>query len=181
MKRISVFLSVFIMLLCNTTAFSQEEDDVPYLSDEDIEAIEIVLPEDTPNFSPADTEELADKTDDRREANEMPRLNASQPVYHLLILDRVRCRLNSDIEDVSSLTILYKFKHKANGYLIALYKSSREGPVFPILPDGSRILVELISSRKSAITEYINSSAFRRFVTSRRILSQMQRVLRGNI
>ena len=111
--------------------------------------------------------------------SEMPRLNASQPVYHLLILDRLYSPLDSDISDTDGISILYKYRHGRNGYLIALYKSPAEGPVFPQLPDKSRVLANLMSVRVNTIREYIHSRAFRRFVTNSRILSDMDAALRG--
>jgi len=110
--------------------------------------------------------------------NEMPRLNASQPIYHLLILDRIYSPLNSDISDTAGISILYKFRHGRNGYLVALYKSMAGGPVFPKLPNRSRVLVDLMSVQPNTIREYINTRAFRVFVTNRRVLSRMDAVLR---
>jgi hypothetical protein len=175
MKRLFCFAVFLVMLIGNSTIFAQEDDDFPYLSDEDIAAIELVLPEDIPGIPAENAKEASDKG---TEINEMSRLNTSRSIYHLLILDRTRSPANSDIGGTNNISVLYKFKHRTNGYLIALYKSSKEGPVFPILPKGSIILVDLVTARKNTITEYINSSAFRKFVTSRRILSQIQSVLR---
>jgi hypothetical protein len=177
LKRAFLFLTILTLIFCNSAIFAQEDEDVPYLSDDDIAAIEVVLPEDTPDNAIESSLEVADEEKYAGEANEMSSLNTERPLYHLLILDRRRCPLNSDISDINSITVLYKFKHGANGYLIAIYMSSREGPVFPQLPDNSRVLVDLVTTRKSTLKEYVNSSAFRSFVTSRRITSQMQRIL----
>jgi hypothetical protein len=181
MKRIFCFIVFLITLIGDGIIFAQENDDFPYLSDEDIAAIELILPEDIPGISAENTKKLEDNAEKGNETNEMSRLNTSRSIYHLLILDRTKCPANSDIGDTGNVSILYKFKHRTNGYLIALYKSSTEGPVFPILPKGSLILVDLVTVRKNTITEYINSSAFKKFVTSRRILSQMRNILKTDI
>ena len=168
MKNVFRWSAILIIILGSNTMFAQD-DDVPYLSDEDIAAIEMILPDDIPAVLQGSEREA--------EANEISRLNASQTIYHLLILERTHCSSNSDITDINSREILYKFKHGTNGYLIAIYRSSQGGPVFPHFPDRSRILVNLMTARKNTMKEYIDSSAFRRFVTSRRIILQMQEVL----
>jgi hypothetical protein len=169
MKRFSaVLFGVLVVVLGHHPAFAQEEDDVPYLSDEDIAAIEMVLPDDVPE-SVRSSIDLA--------ANEISRLNVYQPLYHLLVLDRSRCALGSDIGGIDPGSFLYKLKHKGNGYLIAIYIVPENGPVFPVLPANSRIILDLMTNRPNTIKEYVNSSAFRRFVTSRTILSQIQDVL----
>ena len=114
---------------------------------------------------------------EKKTENEMSRLNTSQPVYHLLILDRVY-NPNSDISDTGGMRVLYKYKHGRNGYLIALYVSPKDGPVFPKLPARSRIVLNLSTARPDTIREYINSNAFRRFVTSRVISSRLLEALR---
>ena len=150
---------------------AQDNDDVPYLSDDDMEALELVLPDDIPEYIP----ENSKKPKKKAEANEMSRLNSSQPIYHLLILDRAYCP-NSDIGSDSILTI-YKYRHGTNGYLIAIYKSPKDGPVFAQLPKGSLIVVNLVTFRKNTIKEYINSNAFRKFVTNRTVIKKMLKVL----
>jgi hypothetical protein len=157
------------------------DDDLPYLDDDDIAAIEAVLPEDTPQIPQAPVVVAEEKpanagTASTGGANEMPRLNTNQTLYHLLVLDRTRCP-NSDISGLQNIRVLYKYKHGRNGYLIAVYTSSRQGPVFPVLPANSRVMVDLVSSRAVLIKDYVNSSAFRRLVTNRRILSDIQRSL----
>jgi len=72
---------------------------------------------------------------------------------------------------------LYKYKHGGNGYLVVLYKSATEGPVFPQLPDDSLVLADFMTVRVSAIRDYIYSSAFGRFVTNPRIISGMDAAL----
>jgi hypothetical protein len=180
MRKGFMLFTILVVILGNNIIFAQENDDVPYLSDDDIAAIELVLPEDIPDNVTEGSKEVVAEGEKTGEANEMSRLNTSQSIYHLLILDRTYCSLNSDIGDINSIEVLYKFKHGTNGYLIAIYISPKEGPVFPQLPDKSRILVDLITARKSTIKEYINSSSFRRFVTSRRILLQIQKILKTN-
>ena len=177
MKRFFYLLAV-LMCIISVNVFAQDmyddDDDAPYLDEDDIAAIEIVLPEDIPEEiqdAPAVVEEK-----EPAGANEMSRLNAKGTLYHLLILDRTRCP-NSDIGDLQNTKVQYKFKHGKNGYLIAIYTSSKDGPVFPVLPEGSRIMVDLVTSRDIVIKDYINSSAFRRFVTNRRILAEIKRIL----
>jgi hypothetical protein len=150
--------------------FSFELDQ--YLSDSDIIAIETILPGDA-SFEYKEKPTLAAGGI----GNEMPRLNTSQPIYQLLVIDRVKCP-NSDISDVGSIKVLYKFKHGRNGYLIALYVSPAGGPVFPKLPARSRIVLNLSTSRPATIREYINSNAFRKFVTNRTITRRLQEALR---
>jgi len=179
MKGISLASAIIITILNGNIIFAQE-DDVPYLSDEDIAAIEMVLPDDIPAILQENAGEIAIVTNENIEGNEISRINVSQRIYHLLILDRIQCSLNSDISDINSMEILYKFKHGTNGYLIAIYMSPQGGPVFPKLPDKSRILVNLMTARKNSIKEYVDSSAFRKFITSRRIISQIQAVLKTN-
>jgi hypothetical protein len=176
MKQFVVFTFFLAVILNNTLMFAQE-DNVPYLSDDDIASLEIILPEDIPIKPTSIKSESVVEVQGVVELNEISRINASQSIYHLLILDRVHCSLNSDISGTNNITMLYKLKHGKNGYLIAIYRSSNEGPIFPILPEKSRIIVDLLTARKETITEYVNSSAFKKFVTSRTILAQIQTVL----
>jgi hypothetical protein len=182
MKKAFWTAAVLLMLFYNRVVVAQDydEDDIPYLTDEDMAALEgidedmgelvNVVFDDTVN----DIQEIASEV----KTSEMPRLNASQSVYHLLILDRLYSPLNSDISGTDSISVLYKYRHGRNGYLIALYKSTAGGPVFPQLPDKSRVLADFMSVRINPIREYIRSSAFRRFVTHRRVLSEMDAILR---
>ena len=182
-KTILGALIIFLVLTNNVIFASDEDDDVPYLSDDDIAAIEMTLPDDVPEIIQDIVPEVAVETKDvieKTEKNEISSLNTSQRIYHLLILDRTLCSLNSDIDATNGIKVLYKFRHGANGYLIALYTSSKDGPVFPHLPDKSRIITNLMSVRKATITEYVNSNAFRKFVTNRRITSELQKTLRSN-
>jgi hypothetical protein len=178
MKKVFL-VSMIIGIMLNGNMVFAQEDDVPYLSDEDIEAIEASLPEDVPANLQKDVNAVAD--DQAATENEISRLNVSRPIYHLLILDRTYCPLNSDIGGINSKNVLYKYKHGANGYLIAIYKSPQEGPVFPQLPNKSRVFLNLTTERKKTIKEYINSSAVRSFVTSRRILSELQKVIDSDL
>ena len=196
MKKPFVLFWIFITAVISSGIFAQDEDEVPYLSDDDIAAMEMVLPDDIPdNLQEAVTEsravpeknekakeiEVKKITENEIEKNEISRLNTLQTVYHLLILDRTYCHANADIGGLDDIAIPYKFKHRTNGYLIAVYKSPQEGPVFPQLPDNSRILVDLATARKSTILEYINSNAFRRFVTSRKIISEIKETIESGL
>jgi hypothetical protein len=182
MKKAFLAALVLFMIFCNSAVVAQDynEDDIPYLTDEDMAALENTE-WDTDALENIVFEDTADdilEPASEAKTSEMPRLNASQPVYHLLILDRLYSPLNSDISDTDGISILYKYRHGRNGYLIALYKSPTEGPVFPQLPDKSRVMADLVSVRVNTIREYIHSRAFRRFVTNQRILSDMDAVLR---
>jgi hypothetical protein len=174
-KKLPLFVVVVLVFLNSGITFAQEDDDVPYLSDEDIASLEAILPDDIPR----------NLREDRGsgepvvvvETNEISRLNTSQTLYHLLILDRTYSPRNSDIGGTDNISIIYKLKHGSNGYLVAIYTSSNEGPVFPVFPDRSSILVDLVTTRKNTIREYVNSGAFGKFITSRRILTQLREAL----
>jgi len=168
--------AAILMIFCNHAVIAQiyDDDDIPYLSDEDMAALETFdwnLIEQQPVFFNDIPDIIASET------SEIPRLNVSQPIYYLLILDRLYSPLNSDIRDTSGISILYKFKHGKNGYLVVLYKSAAEGQVFPQLPYKSRALVDLMSVRVDSIREYIRSSTFRRLVTNRRVISDLDTAL----
>jgi hypothetical protein len=169
MKKAVVLFSICFILTGYNILFAQDNDDVPYLSESDIAAIETILPEDA---SYEYKEEPTLSAVGNQTENEMPRLNTAQPIYHLLVIDRVKCP-NSDISDVDGMKVLYKFKHGRNGYLIALYVSPADGPVFPQLPAKSRIILNLSSARSNTILEYVNSNAFKRFVTKRTVIRQL--------
>ena len=182
MKKGFVLFTVVLFILGGALVFAQDYDDYddnddfdpPYLSDEDILALEAVLPEDEAPVFQDRTVVATGGTGST--ANEMPRLNTSQRLYHLLILDRTYSP-NSDISDLGNISLLYRYRHGRNGYLIAIYVSPPDGPVFPQLPDRSRIIVNMSSVRRATLREYINSPAFRRFVSNRTLISQMLRVL----
>ena len=174
MKKAVVLFSIFFIFTGYNILFAQDEGIDPFLSEADIVAIETVLPEDG-SFVYKEDPTLAvgvNKTE-----NEMPRLNTPLPIYHLLVIDRVKCP-NSDISDVGSIKVLYKYKHGRNGYLIALYVSPAGGPVFPRLPAKSRVILNLATARPNTILEYVNSNAFKRFVTKPVVLRQLQAELR---
>jgi hypothetical protein len=133
----------------------------------------MVLPDDVPEPVRAAVELEAETR-----ANEISRLNF-QPLYHLIILDRSRCALNSDIGGIDAGSFLYKLQHEGNGYLIAIYLIPNEGPVFPVLPDNSRIALDLITPGLDTIEEYVNSSLFGKFVTNRAILADIRYALRS--
>jgi hypothetical protein len=97
----------------------------------------------------------------------------AQSLYHLLILDRTHCAANADI-GTQKIEVLYNFKDGRNGYLVALYTSAQATPVLPV---GARVLADLATENKSAIREYVNSSAFKRFVANPQVISQLQNML----
>jgi hypothetical protein len=145
------------------------EDDEPYLSEEDEASIAAVLPEDTPENPVQEQSKPAQVPSNRREAPKF--------LYHLLVLDRLDCP-SSDTREDRDLTVLYKFRHGTNGYLIMLYRTpAADGSMLPGLPDGSRIVLNLNAISTSVLKDYINSSAFRRHVTHRTVLAELQRLL----
>jgi hypothetical protein len=113
----------------------------------------------------------------QRQTSEINRLKITRPIYHLLVLDRLYCAANSDISDLQNIKLLYKFKHGRNGYLVALYVSNGQGPLFPMMPDKSRVLVNLMATNKTFLRDYTNSPVFGRFVTSQRVIAQIRRIL----
>jgi hypothetical protein len=112
------------------------------------------------------------------EQKEMARLKATQPLYQLLILDRRNCEADSDISDLQNIELIFKFPHGEKGYLIVVYVSSNNGPVFPIMPDRSRIIVNFMTTDLAFLKEYTNTSAFKRFVTNRDAVSQLRKALK---
>jgi len=193
MKKCFIVFAVFLIAFNAYAGFIVEDDDnIPYLSDEDMEALEYILPFDEPDIVReslkvvAEPEESADETasgiatvteesfcTDKCAANEIARLNSSRSIYHLLILDRIHSPLKSDICGLKNITVLYKFLHGDNGYLIAIYKSADEGPVFPVLPENSNIIVNFSTVQKSMIQDYVNSAAFKRLVTNKAVLAEI--------
>jgi hypothetical protein len=177
MKRLFVGFTLFFLFTGSNIIFAQDDDDdFPYLSDDDIAALEMVLPEDIPELFHKNENVVA--AEPKTEVNEISRINTSQSIYHLLILDRTYCKLNSDISDLNGIEILYKYTHGINGYLIAIYRSSENGPIFPKFPDKSRILVDLITVRKSTLKDFVESGSFRRFVTSRKIRTEILNLIK---
>jgi len=113
------------------------------------------------------------------EQNEAVRLKVAQPLYQLLILDRRHCEANSDISDLKNIELIYKFPHGEKGYLVVVYVSSNnDGPVFPVMPDKSRILVNLITTDLAFIKDYTNSAPFKRFVTNKHVVSELRDALK---
>jgi len=130
-------------------------------------------PVEPPKVEPAPSAEAADNND-----NEMSRIKTSQTLYHLLILDRRNCKAKADLSDLQGIKMIYKFLHGNNGYLVALYASSNEGPIFPVMPDRSRVIVNLISTNLAFIKDYTNSTPFKRFVTNRQAVAQLKKILK---
>ncbi|MDR2739390.1 MAG: hypothetical protein LBB68_06130 [Treponema sp.] len=95
----------FVLFLCYGRVFAQEDDDIPYLSDEDIASIEISLPDDIPENLSKNIQDVVVEEERSGEANEISRLNISQPIYHLLILDRRNSPFNSDIRSADGMMI----------------------------------------------------------------------------
>jgi hypothetical protein len=93
----------------------------------------------------------------------------------LLVLDRLHCALDSDI-DIAAEQTLYKYTHGRNGFLIIVYTTLEE-PAFPPMPDKSRLVVNIASRRKLALREYAHSASFKRFVTNKQVLAQLQETL----
>ncbi|MCL2762534.1 MAG: hypothetical protein FWD36_04920 [Treponema sp.] len=111
--------------------------------------------------------------------SEMPRLNTPHPVYHLLILDRRSCAPYADLEDTEHVSVLYNYKDKENGYLVAVYVSFKNGTVFPLMPDNARIIVNMTTVRRETIIEYIQSSAFKKFVVDNKVTADLLTTIRG--
>ncbi|MCL2832902.1 MAG: hypothetical protein FWD78_07010 [Treponema sp.] len=211
------------VIYAQTSSIAQNNNDVPYLSADDIAAIEMVLPGDAlsgldvtkkaaelsgaaavPNAVPAAAPNTAavpnavpapavpapaavpaaapaavpPKPVVQEIKNEITRLNTTQSVYHLLVLDRTRSPANSDISDVGNLRILYKYKHGKDGYLVAVYVSPASGPVFPQLPARSRIILDFATAQKATIRDYVNSAAFHKYVTNRKVISDLQNAVK---
>jgi hypothetical protein len=98
----------------------------------------------------------------------------SQSLYHLLILDRTAA-VDEDISGVAKDALLYKMKHGKTGYLVALYKVS--GGQNAVLPSKAYVVLDLVSSRKSTISEFVNSAAIKTFVTEPTVLAHLREAL----
>jgi len=109
---------------------------------------------------------------------EILRLKTSQPLYHILILDRRNCEEDSDISDLQNFKMLYKFAHIKKGYLIAAYASSGEGPMFPIMPDNSLVIVNLTSTSLSFIRDYVDSAPFKKHISDPQLIAELLRALK---
>ncbi|MHC6203533.1 hypothetical protein ACYULU_10110 [Breznakiellaceae bacterium SP9] len=101
---------------------------------------------------------------------------SSGPFYHLIILDRTRSP-NADIGGIDSNSVVYKVKHRSNGYLLALYTGSWT----LTHPQNSHIIVDLATDRKSTIREFVNSPEFKNYFSARVILNDLQRILKSNL
>jgi hypothetical protein len=147
------FIALTGMLILSVNflaAQSENTDDAPYLSDDDIKTLEIVLPDDVPE-KPVQISQPGESSETLQ--GEMNRLNNQEKLYQLIILDRKNCSSNADIGGISDTDILYKFAHLENGYLLILYKIPAQGPVFPVFPKGSYIILDLLTYRISTIKE----------------------------
>ena len=164
--------------LCNNLIFAQD-DDLPYLTDDDIAALEMSLPSDIPEIQSRKIAENTTEAKHGQDDKDISRLNTSMRIYHLLVLDRSSCSSDADISKIDSANILYKYKDGSKGYLIAIYTSPQKGPVFPQLPDNSYIILNLTTVHRATISDYINSDEFKKFVTSNRIISEIKDVIRN--
>jgi len=174
MKRTLFAWAVMLVFSVTVLPAQNNEDDLPYLSEDDIKALEVVLPSDVPDkpgqiSQPKETSEAIQ--------SEMGRLNSQRKLYQLIVLDRRNCERNADVSDVNKTNILFKFAHLENGYLLILYKVPDEGPVFPVFPKGSYIILDVLTSRVNTIREYVNSGLFRKFITIESVISDLADVL----
>jgi hypothetical protein len=174
MKRTIIALAVLLVFSVNFLPAQNNDDDLPYLSEDDIRALEVVLPDDVPERpgqinQPKETAEAIQ--------SEIGRLNSQRKLYQLIILDRRNCEPNANVGDVNQANILFKFAHLENGYLLVLYEVPGNGPVFPVFPKGSYILLDLMTSRINTIREYVNSSLLRRFITIESVISELNGAL----
>jgi len=172
----NIIFSLVLSFIFYNVIYAQE-DERPYLTDDDIAAIEMSLPSDIPELVSNIIVENNTEVKLKDEENEISRLNTLMKIYHLLILDRTSCSANADITGIENVNILYNYKDGLKGYLIAIFTSPQKGPIFPQLPDNSYIILNLTTVRKNTIIEYINSDEFKRFVTSQYIIMQMNEVL----
>jgi hypothetical protein len=72
---------------------------------------------------------------------------------------------------------MYKLVHGQDGYIILIYKTPKNELVFPVLPNGSYILVDLMTYRLNTIKEYAASEPFKKFVANRNILERIEDAL----
>jgi len=171
-NTITLFTVFFLLFNINViSAFDENDDNRPYLTDEDMEALELVLPFDVPVIVTDDSRTFIEESEAITETNDV-----SQTLYHILVLDRRSSPSNSDIND-AGLSVVYKYQHGENGYLIVLYKSMSR-TVLPVLPIGSRIVANYTSSHRNMIQEYVNSVMFSRHVTHPVVLSQLRNIFR---
>jgi len=171
------FLFFFALCcLCNNLIIAQD-DDLPYLTDDDIAALEMLLPYDMPELPSSKIAENTAEAKHDQDEKDISRLNTSMRIFHLLVLDRSACSSDADITKIDSANILYKYKDGLKGYLIAIYTSPQKGPVFPQLPDNSYIILNLTTVHRNTISDYVNSDEFKKFVTSNRIISEIKNVI----
>jgi len=148
------------------------EKDVPYLTDEDEQSIQVTLPDDTP-----ENPNQPQTTEPSKNQRETPLY-----LYHLLVLDRMDCP-SADISAVRDITVLYTFKHGANGYLITLYQTPASGIggvaglMLPNIPENSRIVLSLCAARKSTLKDFVGSGVFQRYVTHRTVIAELLKLL----
>jgi len=166
-------LTIALALFAGGAVFAQEDYDPPFLTDDDITAWETDLEEDTADLAWID--EVI--WEDDGEGDEVAEV-APYRLFHLLILDRTHSAPGSDILPTEGMEILYLFHHGQNGYLIAAFTSLQGGEMLLGMPDGSRIMVNLTTARRGTLTEFVNSAAFRRFVTHRQVTRDLLRALR---
>jgi hypothetical protein len=174
MKKTLFALAVILVFSVNFLPAQNNDDDLPYLSDDDIRALEVVLPEDVPEWPGQ-----FDQQKETAEAihGEIGRLNSGEKLYQLIIVDRRNCEPNADVDGVNKAGILYKFAHLENGYLLVLYEVPDNGPVFPVFPKGSYIILDLMANRVNTVKEYVNSNLFRRFITIESVIAELNRAL----
>ena len=144
---------------------------------EDEEVITIVDEKEDTVIIETIIETIVEHTVTERTIGERPRLNSSLPVYQLIVLDRARCVPNADIEVTEGITVLYKFLHEANRYLVAVYVSNGDF-VFPTLPENSYIITHMATPRRRTIVDYINSVEFQVFVWDQGVLNNLVRALK---
>ncbi|MCL2139120.1 MAG: hypothetical protein FWH41_06270 [Treponema sp.] len=187
-----VIVYIFLAFLFNVNIFAQEiiDDNVPYLSEDDIEAVEtIILEGDMLSESEESTDDFShDKIhegemgcitieEDFEIIDDETQEKAVQDIYHLLVLDRIYSPLYSDMRVASDISVLFRYLHGRDGYLIAVYKYSSGIQAYPELPEGSRVIIDFASVVPGALKQYIETSAFKRFVSSQTIISDLLELL----
>jgi hypothetical protein len=102
---------------------------------------------------------------------------SAKTAYHLLILDRTRAS-GSDIGGIAANSVVYKVKHKNNGYLLALYKVSQTSRA--TLPRNSVVMVDLETSRRDTIREFVDSTEIEAFFTHEGILGDLREIIKSD-
>ena len=173
MKKTFIFLTVLLLILFSNL-FAQEDDDGdrPYLTDEDISAIEALLPDDVvirevytppPSEPEQQQQQQQDHDPDQR--------------YYLVVLDRSRCAPDADIQGLDISNILYKYLHNRNDYLILIYKTSGDEQVNPVYPAGARVSLEFMTSSINPIRNLANSEFIKLYVIQERVLIEIKDAL----